>query len=141
MSRLLKDLNHVLTFKDPIVTVAWRNFNHTPSNIKKWLENIKLPQMRFFLKKQLKNFSCTSWSLFWVKLMKKPESWLKWKGHRHHTIFVPKWTNCSEYNKISFRKTINVISMSLLVPFIVQNCKTILTADPELWDRMWHSGS
>ena len=30
-------------FKDPIVTVAWLNFDHTQLNIKKWLENIKLP--------------------------------------------------------------------------------------------------
>ena len=41
-----------------------------------------------------------------------------------------------------FRKTIYIISMSLLVPFIVQNCKIILTADTQLWrcsilDRKW----
>ena len=32
-----------------------------------------------------------------------------------------------------FRKTINIISISLLAPFIVQNCKTTLTGDPEFW--------
>ena len=41
-----------------------------------------------------------------------------------------------------FRKTIYIISMSLLVLFIVQNCKIILTADTQLWgcsilDRKW----
>ena len=35
-------------------------------------------------------------------------------------------------NKISFRKTINIIPMSLLALFIVQNFKTIFTAAPEL---------
>ena len=46
-------------------------------------------------------------------------------------IFGPKWPNCPK--SIFFRKTINIISMSLFAPFIVQHCKTILTADPELW--------
>ena len=53
---IMKD--HVLT-KDPIVTVAWLNFNHAQSNSKKWPKEIKLPQMNFFLKKQLIKFSCT----------------------------------------------------------------------------------
>ena len=35
-------------------------------------------------------------------------------------------------NKISFRKTISIIPMSLLALFIVQNFKTSLTAAPEL---------
>ena len=42
--------NHVLT-KDPIVTVAWLNFNHAQSNSKKLPKKIKLPQMNFLLKK------------------------------------------------------------------------------------------
>ena len=33
-----------------------------------------------------------------------------------------------------FGKTINIIFMNLLVPFIVQNFKKIVTADPELYD-------
>ena len=51
--------------------MAWLNFDHTQSNIKKWLEKIKLPQKKFFLKKQLKKISCTSWSLFLSKINKK----------------------------------------------------------------------
>ena len=39
-------------------------------------------------------------------------------------------------NKIFFRKTINIIFMPLLAPFIVQNRKTILTADSELWSHV-----
>ena len=35
-------------------------------------------------------------------------------------------------NNVFFRETINIIPMSLLAPFILQNCKTILAADPEL---------
>ena len=57
--------------KDPIVTVASLNFDHTQSNIKEWPEKIKLPQMRIFLKKQLKTFSCTSWSFLLSKINKK----------------------------------------------------------------------
>ena len=39
-------------------------------------------------------------------------------------------------NKIFFRKTINIIFMPLLAPFIVQNRKTILTTDSELWSHV-----
>ena len=60
-------------FKDPIVTAVWLNFDRTQSNIKKWPEKIKLSQMGFFLKKQPKIFSCTSWSLLLSKINKK--SW------------------------------------------------------------------
>ena len=55
MSWLFKDPNHVWLFKDsvvirkeimswffkdPIVTVAWLNFDHTQSHIKKWPEKL-----------------------------------------------------------------------------------------------------
>ena len=62
MSWLFKDpvviMKEIMSwlFKDPIVTVAWLNFDHAQSNSKKWL---KLPQMKFFLEKQLIKFSCT----------------------------------------------------------------------------------
>ena len=42
-------------FKDPVVTVAWLIFDHAQSNSKKWPKNITLPQIKFFLKKQLSN--------------------------------------------------------------------------------------
>ena len=38
-------------------------------------------------------------------------------------------------------KSTRANNVSFLAPFIVQNCKIILTADPELWGRMHHSGS
>ena len=70
-------------FKDPIVTVAWINFDHAQSNSIKWPKKIKLPQMRFFLNKQLIKFSL-------CKIKKKPEADPKlWC-----TIFGPKWRNC-----------------------------------------------
>ena len=49
-------------FKDPIVTVAGLNFDHTNQTVKNDLKakKIKLPQMKFFLKKQLIKFSCTN---------------------------------------------------------------------------------
>ena len=49
-------------FKDPIVTVARLNFDHTNQTVKNDLKakKIKLPQMKFFLKKQLIKFSCTN---------------------------------------------------------------------------------
>ena len=58
-------------FKDPIVTVAWINFDHTQSNSKNWPKKINLPQMGFFLEKQLIKFSCTSWPLSLCKFKKK----------------------------------------------------------------------
>ena len=76
MSCLFKDpvvimkKNHVLT-KDPIVTVAWLNINHAQSNSKKSPKKIKLPEMKFFLKKQLIKFSCTYQPLSFCKIKKK----------------------------------------------------------------------
>ena len=59
-------------FKDPIVTVARLNFEHTNEIVKNGLKakKIKLPQMKFFLKKQLK-FSCTYEPLSFCKILKK----------------------------------------------------------------------
>ena len=58
-------------FKDPIVTVTWLNFDHAQSNSKKKPKKIKLPQMNFFLEKQLKKSSCTYWPLSFCKILKK----------------------------------------------------------------------
>ena len=44
-------------FKDPVVTKTYLNLNHAQSNSrKKRPKKIKLPQMNFFLKKQLIKF-------------------------------------------------------------------------------------
>ena len=68
-------------FKDPIVTVAWLNFNNDQSNSKKWpkVKKIKLPKMKFFLRKQ-NSFNVPITSLFILENFKKilgadPELW------------------------------------------------------------------
>ena len=53
---------------------------------------------------------------------KKPES----RSKGEDVLFLQQ-NDQIDRNKISFRKTINIIFMSLLAPFIVQN-----TVDPEL---------
>ena len=63
----------VLT-KDPIVTVAWLNSNYAQSNFKKWPKKIQLPQMDFFLKKQLIKFSFTYQPLSSCKIKNKSYS-------------------------------------------------------------------
>ena len=120
-------------FKDSVVTNAWLNSEQNQSNSKKWPKKIKLLQKRFFLKKRLTKFSCTSWTLLLCKIKKKnlrtdPQLW-------RHTIFGPKWPNCPPPQKknIFFKKSINITYLYLCNSFIMQNCKTILTVDPELW--------
>ena len=61
--------------------------------------------------------------------IKRPESRFKVKRTPIPFLFQ---NDQVALNKIYFRKTINIIPMSLLAPFNVQNCKTILTSDPEL---------
>ena len=74
-------------------------------------------------------FSCTSWSLLLCKINK--ETWEE--IHCYEDTIQSLFQNDQiALNQISFKKTINITPMSLLDPFIVQNCKTILPADPEL---------
>ena len=47
------------------------------------------------------------------------------------TFLGPIWSTCPE--QIFFWKIINIILISLLAPFIVQNCKKIPPTDPGLW--------
>ena len=58
-------------FKVPIVTVAWFNFHHAHSNNKKWPKKIKLPQIEFFLEKQLTKVSSTYYPISFWKIFKK----------------------------------------------------------------------
>ena len=51
--------------------MAWLNFNQAQSNSKKWPKKIKLPQMKFFLKKNKIKFSCTYQPLSFRKISKK----------------------------------------------------------------------
>ena len=85
MSSLFKNPGHVL-FKDLVVimkeimsclriqwTVAWLNLTMPNQTVKNGLKakKIKLPQMNFFLEKQLIKFSCTYWPLSFCKILKK----------------------------------------------------------------------
>ena len=75
MSSLFKNPNHVLTFKDPVVTIkeimsllfkdpinsALAKFDHAQSHCKNGLKakKIKLSHINFFLEKQIIKLSCT----------------------------------------------------------------------------------
>ena len=114
-SAITKEIFSWLFIKDPIVTVALVRFYHIQWNSKKWPKKIKLCRIRLFSKKKL----------IWRA---NPKLWRR-------TIFGPERPNCPEsYFHIFFRKTINIISMSLVDAFIVQNCKTIFTTDLDLWE-------
>ena len=120
-------------FKDSVVTNAWLNSEQNQSNSKKWPKKIKLLQKRFFLKKQLTKFSCTSWTLLLCKIKKK--TWEQTHSYedipflgQHDQIAPP-----PPPKNIFFKKSINITYLYLCNSFIMQNCKTILTADPELW--------
>ena len=94
------------------------------------VKKIKLPQMNFFLEKQLIKFSCTYWALWFCKIFKKilradPEL-------QECAIFGPKMVHLPP--KKFFEKIINITLNYLLAPFIVQKFKKILPADSELWE-------
>ena len=55
-------------FKNAVVTVAWLDFDHAKSHSKKWPKKIKLPQMKFFLEKQVIKLSCTYYPLSLSKI-------------------------------------------------------------------------
>ena len=140
-------------------------------------KKIKLPQMNFFLEKQLIKFSCTYQPLSFCKILKKfleliqsyedvPFSGPKWPicpeqnffGTNHYYYFHlpigpfhyakfkkilttdPELSPCTIFGtkkathlpQTKFWKTVTIILIDLLVPFIVQNVKKILAADPEL---------
>ena len=87
--------NHVWLFKVINPDLNFQRSNSNKSLIKIWsypIKNIKkitrkdqISPNDFFLKKQLKKFSCTSWSLLFCKINKKdPESRFKVKKITYH---------------------------------------------------------
>ena len=120
-------------FKDSVVTNAWLNSEQNQSNSKKWPKKIKLLQKRFFLKKRLTKFSCTSWTLLLCKIKKKTENRPTVMKTYHFWAKMTKLPPPPLPKKIFFKKSINITYLYLCNSFIMQNCKTILTADPELW--------
>ena len=108
--------------------MAWLNLTMPNQTVKNGLKakKIKLPQMNFFLKKQLIKFSCTYWPLSFCTILKKFLGPIQ--NYEDAPFLGPKWSTCPNF----FWKIINIILIYLLAPFLVQNFKKILTADPEL---------
>ena len=140
---VFKDPNHVLLkdpvsimkeimswmFKDPIVKVAWFNFDCDHWNRKNWPKKIKFPQMNFFLQKQLITFSCTYYPLSFCKILKKFLEPIQ--SYEDVPFSGPKWPICPEQN---FFGTNHYYYFHLPIgPFHCAKFKKILTADPELW--------
>ena len=102
--------------------MASLNFNHAQSNSKKWAKKIKLPQMKFFFKKQLLKFSCTHSPLSFCKILKqflepiqsyedKPFLGQKWPicpeqiffGTNYYYFYPPIGPfHCAKFKKISY---------------------------------------
>ena len=74
--------------------MASLNFNHAQSNSKKWAKKIKLPQMKFFLKKQLLKFSCTHSPLSFCKILKQFLEPIQ--SYEDKPFLGPKWPICPE---------------------------------------------
>ena len=80
-------------------------------------QKIKLPQMNFFLEKQLTKFSCTYWPLSFWKIFKK-------------FFKIKKIPICHE--QLFWYKPLLLLS-STYWSFSLCKILKILTADPELW--------
>ena len=92
-------------------------------------KKIKLPQMIFFLEKQLIKFSCTYWPLSFCKILKKFLGLIQ--SYEDVPFSGPKWPICPEQN---FFGTNHYYYFHLPIgPFHCAKFKKILTADPELW--------
>ena len=85
-------------------------------------KKIKLPQMNFFLEKQLIKFSCTYWSLSFCKILKKILGPIQ--SYEDKPFSGPKWPFVM--NKIFLVQTIIITFTYLLDLFIVQNLKRFL---------------
>ena len=137
MSWLFKDpvviMKEIMSwlFKDPINSglLSLTMPNQTVKNGLK-AKKIKLPQMNFFLKKQLIKFSCTYWPLSFCKILKKFLGPIQ--SYEDVPFSGPKWPICHEQN---FFGTNHYYYFHLPIgPFHCAKFKKILTVDPELWE-------
>ena len=85
-------------------------------------KKIKLPQMNFFLEKQLIKFSCTYWPLSFCKILKKFLGPIQ--SYEDVPFSGPKWPICRE--QFCLVQTIIINFIYLLALFIVQNLKKVL---------------
>ena len=111
--------------------MAWLNLTMANQTVKNGLKakKIKLPQMNFFLEKQLIKFSCTYWPLSFCKILKKFLGLIQ--SYEDVPFSGPKWPICHEQN---FFGTNHYYYFHLPIgPFHCAKFKKILTADPELW--------
>ena len=100
--------------------MTWLNLTMPNQTVKNSLKakKIKLPQMNFFLKKQLIKFSCTYWPLSFCKIFKKFRVMRICHFRTQNGPFV--------MNKIFLVQTIIITFIYLLALFIVQNLKKFL---------------
>ena len=111
--------------------MAWLNSTMPNQKVKNSLKakNIKLPQMKFFLKRQQMGFSCTYWLLLICKILKKFLGSIQ--SYQDVPFSGPKWPICHEQN---FFGTNHYYYFHLSTgPFHCAKFKKILRADPELW--------
>ena len=76
--------------------MAWLNLTMSNQTVKNGLKakKIKLPQMNFFLEKQLIKFSCTYWPLSFCKIFKKFLELIQ--SYEDVPFSGPKWPICPE---------------------------------------------
>ena len=104
--------------------MAWLNLTMPNQTVKNGLKakKIKLPQMNFFLEKQLIKFSCTYWPLSFCKILKKFLEPIQ--SYEDVPFSSPKWAICPE--QFFLVQTIIITFIYLLALFTVQNLKKIL---------------
>ena len=91
-------------------------------------KKIKLPQMNFFLEKQLIKFSCTYWPLSFCKILKKFLGLIQ--SYEDVPFSGPKWPICPE--QIFFGKNHYYYFHLPIGPFHCAKFKKNLTVDPDL---------
>ena len=101
--------------------MAWLNLTMPNQTVKNGLKakKIKLPQMNFFLEKQLIKFSCTYWPLSFCKIFKKFLELIQ--SYEDVPFSGPKWPICHEQN--FFGTNHYYYFYLLLALFIVKNFK------------------
>ena len=78
--------------------MVWLNLTMPNQTVKNGLKakKIKLPQMNFFLEKQLIKFSCIYWPLSFCKIKKKILGPIQ--SYKDVSFSHPKWPICHEQN-------------------------------------------
>ena len=114
-------------FKDQLILFLTMP-NQTVKNGLK-AKKIKLPQMNFFLEKQLIKFSCTYWPLSFCKILKKFLGLIQ--SYEDVPFSGPKWPIFHE--KFFFGTNHYYYFHLPIGPSHCAKFKKILTADLELW--------